>query len=105
MTNYINGKNYRLTADVVYAADMQSFRRRGVHVANIVDVEVGTYTVELLPDPLPTTPGSVIRDGADDLFAIGADGMWGIPGQSGHYATDEFSQPVTVLFDAGASRA
>ena len=106
MTELIPGKRYRVvfegTADyyggVSIAADARLLRS---------DVDLAT-TVELLPDPLPTTPGSVIQYNGELLMRVesATSYVWGRPkAHSDAYWGDSELEGATVLFDAGAPRA
>jgi len=95
MTELIPGKRYRYTVEGKAGSDGVLYAGNAVYYVRPGGV------VEELPDPLPTTPGSVVRDDIGDLFIVGDDGMWYSPGKAGDYIEDEFAHPVTVLFDAG----
>ena len=58
----------------------------------------GVGTWERLPDPLPTTPGSVVRFGSDHLRFLSRAGWLTEYGEK-----VEADFPATVLFDAGAT--
>ena len=55
-------------------------------------------SIERLPDPLPTTPGSVVRFGSDHLRFLSRAGWLTEYGEK-----VEADFPATVLFDAGAT--
>lgn len=66
-------------------------------------------TVELLPDPLPTAPGSVVRTSHGKTFVRtmqDTEWPWLNPNASNDLVADDYFKPgFTVLFDAGAERA
>lgn len=58
-------------------------------------------SIEKLPDPLPTTPGSVVRLSSGSLRFLTHDGWMTARGELVPNADSGF--PCTVLFDAGAT--
>lgn len=104
--SYKHDKEYRLTVIGRYQRGLEVFYVGGIGIA-ACDVD----SAELLPDPLPTTPGSVIRttlrpctyvrlrDGSRETSTwINEYGM-------GRSDADMKDWGFTVLFDAGAERA
>ena len=59
--------------------------------------------LEKLPDPLPTTPGSVVRDYVDNLYALNANREW-VGLSTGKARSLPGAGPHTVEHDAGATR-
>lgn len=99
------GKRYRWTVEGT--ADAKGWihlsSAQGKYLGSFGPSMVACGTVELLPDPLPTTPGSVIR-WADRSYLLREDGWWQSP--SGASCTPNvIGEDATVLFDAGAERA
>ncbi len=95
MTQLEPGKRYRWTVEgTVYGSEAK------------IDLPYG-FTVsepELLPDPLPTTPNSVVLDKNDVAWQLqGHD--WCAAGDDYRYHAGDIPRgDVTVLFDAGAPR-
>jgi hypothetical protein len=65
----------------------------------------GPITIEKLPDPLPTTPGSHIRrPGRTRGYVyrtLGEDGRWHMPGETFGIRTDHLDDGYEVVHDAG----
>jgi len=106
MSDLILGKRYRWTVDGVGAHNGQALQLSdGTTVWNHVFVANGT--LEALPDPLPSTPGSVVRYRGELLIRVESDTSyaWAKPkGNSDAYWGDSELAGATVLFDAGAER-
>lgn len=106
VTALIPGKRYRVTvtgtARSVDQLPLDGSNEDGRAGACLYHNVLELAKIELLPDPLPTSPGSVIRDNVGDLFMAGPTGRWFTTGSSVPYSTDEMAHPLTVLFDAGA---
>ena len=101
-----DGHRVRFTADGVITG---SGKYGSAHVmfdgsSTLNGIQVGVGTWDRLPDPLPTTPGSVIRADGCLMHLTEADRWWvndhgdGFPKR--HVIT---LADVTVLFDAGAT--
>ena len=103
MTAIEPGKRYRLTFDVV--ADPDGPGRLTVRLADgmpLTRLQVEqAVSVERLPDPLPTTPGSVIVDGGVHFMRTHK-GWIGTSGTVYPIDTDGFTKDFTVIHDAGA---
>jgi len=107
MTQLIPGKRYRWTAEGIF--DGSALIVEDACIAADVIRRYGIF--EVLPDPLPTTPGSVVLDRNDSLWRLIASGsvtavpMWhNLNGARLHASTLEQNSPFTVLLDAGAPR-
>lgn len=109
---YDDGKLYRITRTMRYdqrdgrfhntGRGMMGVRSVGL-VAALLDRDPSA-TVELLPDPLPTTPGSVVRKYEDVYMRRDASRLtypW--TDHTGEVYPDSHVQGATVLFDAGAA--
>lgn len=117
MTDIEVGKRYRITSDygagtTVTVEGKITEIRNGVAVfaagerasgvsAFITDRMGLTITVEDLPDPLPTTPGSVVRESTLGLLMRGEQNTWISP-HSNHVLSSDLVD-YKVIFDAGAA--
>ena len=105
------GKRYRWTVEgtAIDRYDEEFPEHRidlvyGGEVGFLTSDEASWGTLELLPDPLPTTPGSVVRDRNGTLVFIGAHGPMSCGGAALYPVDMKRLAPFTVLFDAGAER-
>lgn len=101
----IPGKRYRLTVEGIVKNDGHLY---AADTGRWLDFPTCGGTVELLPDPLPTTPGSIVRSTTGRTFVRIEDSIhlpWlGIHGPAGRWWSDEDLEGSTVLFDAGAGK-
>lgn len=110
MTELTPGKRYRVSFTGV--ARHNNAIRDGNGNLLLTSTEARNFpdvSFELLPDPLPTTPGSVILDHELNAYQCGRSGFWNLAGAAGERSTEEMLNsdrgPFTVLFDAGADLA
>ena len=104
-TELIPGKRYRVTIEGVADESRYLQDAEGKSLTYVHHFPLQGVVVELLPDPLPTTPGSVIRkDGETFLRRDSSRLTFPWTNADGDVYSDGDVQDATVLFDAGAAK-
>lgn len=111
MTEFKRGDRVKVTVTATATRDFTPGTDRDIVLGNdahdyprhVIDAREPEITVEKLPDPLPTTPGSVVRGRRSGrTFMLLDSSEW--VSQSDYLANTQGVVDVEVIYDAGVDK-